>query len=542
LGDWVFPQTQKGTYGFAEEISQLGSNSVPVLLEKLAADRSPMVREISAMTLGNLYVLGALPLLTNTLARDAGDKVREAAVDALGEIDDAAALPALLQAMRADTNSAVRASAVRAASRLGGAAVVSELLATGRQESDWEVRARIARALANARESQAIPLFTTWLNSTPANQSSSQSTAMSFGSRPYQVGQIIEAVGELGGEPAYQFLTNYWLAPDAKESRESLCRAFGAMRDPRALPLLLQTLDEETETRAAAAAALGELGDTNALPALLALVEDKDQQVRQHTLTAVGRLGQASAVPTLLKALESDVNRDLRAEICEALGLIADPTAVDPILAVLSNQPKNRDKIFWALGHLGHTNAVPALASALFSPERDESFAAAYALVEIGGGAAADALAVNLAHKDEFARHAKACALTMLGRTNGLPTVLQSVVAKEPWRRFGAILALAPLGLPPDAAEWKPALLDRDPALRQLAHEAAAGRIVLGLVELLKDQDGNYREYAARGLLFFRDPASLPALQEACRDQDAEVRMAAELAVNFIRRSPRLRE
>ena len=115
-------------------------------------------------------------------------------------------------------------------------------------------------------------------------------------------------------------------------------------------------------------------------------------------------------------------------------------------------------------------------------------------------------MAADLWHEDEFARHAKACALTMLGGTNGMPTVRTGLNAKEPWRRFGAIIAIARLGLPETSSEWQLAINDRDPALRRLAREASVGRVVPGLVELLQDSTSEYRSYAARGLMFFRDP------------------------------------
>lgn len=543
LGEWLFPQTQKGAYEFADELSKLGSNAAPILIERLAKDHSPMVREVSAMTLGHFAIASALPTLTNALASDEAFIVRGAAVDAIGEIDDLAALPAILQAMRADTNEVVRASAVEAAAKLGGAAVVSDLLAVGWLESDWHVRASLAQALTEVADLRAIPLFAAWLDMQSTNNASlSSGNSFSIGFRPYQADQIIEAVGELGGESAYQLLTNYWSTKEGKESRESLCRAFGSLSDSRSLPFLLEAVSEGGEARATAVEALGQLGDTNALPVLLELVEAVDPDVRRNAFTAVGRLGDDSAVPILIKALESEGNYEQRAQICEALGQIGNPIALEPMLEVVSSLQNNREQVLWALGHLGHTNAIPALTSVLHSPGREESFAAAYALAEIGGADAARALAANLAHKDEYTRHAKACALAMLGRTNGLATIQQSLVAREVWRRFGATLALARLEVPADAVEWKPICEDRDAYLRRLGQEAAAGRVVPALVELLKSPKREYRQYAARGLLFFRDPATVPALREACRDRNEEVRAAAELAVNFIERVERVQE
>jgi HEAT repeat protein len=239
----------------------------------------------------------------------------------------------------------------------------------------------------------------------------------------------------------------------------------------------------------------------------------------------------------LLKVLERDSNDELRAGVCRALGQIGDTAALDAMLKVLPQMVRDREQVLWAVGHLGNSNAISTLAAALKWKEREERFAAAYALAEIGGVTAANTVAANLADQDEFAGHGKACALAMLGRTNGMTAVRAGLRAKEQWRRFGSTLALARLQMPPSSSEWQPVLADPDPALRRLGNEASAGRVVPALVEMLQDRKRDYRQYAARGLLFFHDPTALPALREACRDRDSAVREAAELAVNFIERT-----
>ncbi|MBI3880616.1 MAG: HEAT repeat domain-containing protein [Verrucomicrobia bacterium] len=537
LGGRYASRNIKGTHEFAEELAKLGTNTVPILVRTLGTDRHDAVREVCARALGDLAARSALPALTNALARDSTENVRSAAGTALEEIGDPAALPALRTALRGETAAAVRATVVSALAALGQAQIVPDLLAAGRQETNWTVRASLARALADAQEPQAIGIIATWLNEKPPAGRSGLPAG--YNPNTYVMREVIHALGELGGEPVFQLLAERWQNEPAKEIRTAICEVFGALADPRALPMLREALEEEDETRAAAVAAMGQLGDTNAVPPLTTLLDDANRDVRRNAATALGHLRGAAGVPTLLRMLTDDANDERRAGVARALGEIGDPAALDPLLKVLPQMVKERENVVWALGHLGRTNAVPALVAALRSKEREESFAAAYALVEIGGAAGGEALAANLADKDEYARHGKACALAMLGRNDGLATVRAGLRAKEPWRRFGATLALARLSIAADSPEWEPILNDTDAALRRLGHEAAAGRVVPALTALLRDRKRDYRQYAARGLLFFRDPAALPALREAFKDRDPSVRDAARLAVQFIERSER---
>jgi HEAT repeat protein len=532
LGEWLYSKNQKGNSEFAEDLARLGTNTVSLLTNTLAVDSSVAVREVSAMALGNLGAPPAMPALTNALIRDQAQNVREAAARALEEIGDAAALPALGSALRTDSDNSVRAAAISAFATVGGTNVVPELLAASRNETNWEVRVSFARTLADFQDTRAVPVFAAWLKEQPVVNSQPVS-----GYHSYEIRGVIEALGQFNGEPVFELLIERWQIEPVAEIRASICAVFGLLGDPRATPLLREALGKEDEVRAAAAEALGQLGDTNSVPALTALLDDPKFEVRKNAAAALGRLRGAAAVPTLLQALERDSNDELRAGICRALGQIGDPTALATMLKVLPQMTSQREPVLWAIGHLGHSNAIPVLGAALRGKEREERFTAAYALAEIGGAAAANAIAGSLDDKDEFARHGKACALAMLGWTNGMSTVRTGLRAKEQWRRFGSTLALAALRLPPDSGEWQPVLEDPDPALRRLGNEAAAGRVVSGLVEMLRDQKRDYRQYAARGLLFFRDPAALPALREACRDRDPAVREAAETAVNFIARA-----
>jgi HEAT repeat protein len=540
VGEWLFPQSQEDNYTLAEKIGELGTNALPHVIPRLAGNSSVAVRHVAARSLSYLGGFNAFVVLTNAAARDEAEIVRMAALESLTELEMREAIPVLLRALQTDTNETVRYAAARGLGEIGDASVMPDLVTAARIEGDWDVRAGLADILAEHRVAEAVPVIATWLQvSGETSPAANPVRSAGFTTRVYQVEKIVESLGVLGNEAAFQTLTNFWSTADGIEIRETICTAFGAVGDSRAMPFLRAALDDKNAIRMAAITAMGHLGDTNGLALLLPLIEDPEADVRRAVFRAVGQLGGRAVVPVLLAALDSDLNQEpgLRSALCKILGEIGDPAAYSAVAKAFEGLSKDRAEVIWALGHLGDSNAIPSLVPMLSSESREESFAAAYALVEIGDPAGAAALAADLWHEDEFARHAKACALTMLGGTNGMPTVRTGLNAKEPWRRFGAIIAIARLGLPETSSEWQLAINDRDPALRRLAREASVGRVVPGLVELLQDSTSEYRSYAARGLMFFRDPVSLPALQAAGRDRNAEVQQAARLAAAFIARA-----
>jgi HEAT repeat protein len=124
----------------------------------------------------------------------------------------------------------------------------------------------------------------------------------------------------------------------------------------------------------------------------------------------------------------------------------------------------------------------------------------------------------------------------MFGRTNGLEVIEANLRSREMWRRFVAAVALAQWDAPRAREMLKGRLEDRTPAIRRLAEGAGKGQASGALVEALHDGDSDIRQYAARALLFFKDPSTIPALRHACTDLDPEVRAAARLSLRRIER------
>src|SRR5262245_2951412 len=90
--------------------------------------------------------------------------------------------------------------------------------------------------------------------------------------------------------------------------RAAAADALGDVREgsdrTRARQGLESVLDDgRFEVRCAAALALGDLGDADAVDALLARVQDSHPEARQAAVIALGKLGNPAAVAPLLAAL-----------------------------------------------------------------------------------------------------------------------------------------------------------------------------------------------------------------------------------------------
>jgi HEAT repeat protein len=116
--------------------------------------------------------------------------------------------------------------------------------------------------------------------------------------------------------------------------REEAARSLGVLGDLRAVPELLAALqtDLDPETRMAAAYALGHLGDHRSVDGLLAKLADRneDPRIRGMAAEAVTGVQDRQAVPFLIAALD-DPSVEVRFWAAFALGQFGDPAALDAL-------------------------------------------------------------------------------------------------------------------------------------------------------------------------------------------------------------------
>lgn len=227
--------------------------------------------------------------------------------------------------------------------------------------------------------------------------------------------------------------------------------------------------------RAHAAALLGDAGHVAAVPDLIALLSDRDPEVRRAAVRSLGKLGAPEAVPHLLAALHARnacsatviaealmeigvaAHRELQAGLASdmpaqrevaamVLGLTGALAATDALTDLLARDPHPdvRRRAAEALGRLGLPAPVPVLIESLTaaraSPERE---AAALALGRIGDPRAGPALALALDDPEPDVAVQAALGLVLLDERGRLTARSDSPHAREALERLDQTGALA---------------------------------------------------------------------------------------------------
>ena len=185
-------------------------------------------------------------------------------------------------------------------------------------------------------------------------------------SAPRVRGQIVDLLGEWGGEQAWSVLHTLLQTDPSPVVRGQAAIALGRLRDPGARAMLEERLHEEPEmhTRLALLQGLGLLGDSAALSTVLSLFNTATEPLlRQGAARTMGMLGDHRATAPLVAALqEPSVSPDLRQAIAIALGQLRDPSAI-AVLAGLLNDSDPVTVILGirGLGETGHSEAATPL-------------------------------------------------------------------------------------------------------------------------------------------------------------------------------------
>jgi HEAT repeat protein len=256
------------------------------------------------------------------------------------------------------------------------------------------------------------------------------------------------------GKPAVPALTRAlgWTSPVLDLGlRTKILGALSRIGDP-ALEWLREAVSSDTASvRAAAARALGELADPRAVEPLIAALDDDSEEVRRHAARALGEVPDSRAVEPLVAALGDD-DKEVRENAMEALGAIGDARALKPVVAALKNQNRQREKV------------VPSVLRR----------SAARVLGELGDVRAVEPLMEALNDFDQVVVGNAAVSLARLGVRDAVEPLLHLLSDQDRWwpARAGAAEALGILGDPRAVDALKAVLDDKADSVREKATEA----------------------------------------------------------------------
>lgn len=567
----------------SEALHDLGEPAVPVLLRLATADSSPAVRAAAIESLGALGATNAFAAISQALASDSAASVRAAAAGALAQLDARAAGPPLLAALAREKEGQVLLSIVRAFAGLEATVAFDPLMQILQGDSSTETRGAAAEALGELkdrraapalrsllvttndhnlkiaaiaalgelRDREAVPPLLALLETVTTNAPNSGVTPADAGAesdpsetslQPWQFNSIrqsiVRALGQIGDARATDSLARVLPGLTDEWEIQAVLDALGDIGDPKAIPALRSVIADHPKHATRAAQVLGRIGNADTTRELIALLDSPDRETRVASAIALANLGERAAVTNLLQAMATGLQSDSKRNIVEALGVVGDPAAVPHLIGALKDSDDDvRTQAVWALANVGERASSEALIRALKDSAFGVRFAGAFALAGMTNAAALPALEALLGDTERRVRTAAACSLAFHGSERGLPQLATALKRLDDWQRFGAVMALSRLNTPAARELARSAVHDRNTGVRKLASEALERGAVPALVSALKEESDEHRHYAARMLLYFDDPAAIPALRAAVRDPRMEVRVAARVALRRLERS-----
>ena len=220
---------------------------------------------------------------------------------------------------------------------------VSEQIAALSDE-DWAVREEAAAMLGSFKDPRAVMPLTRALHDTDRAVREAAIGALSSIGEP-----SVPALATCLGDPALHV-------------QEAASAILASLADARVFaPLVAALSSRDWIVRMHAAKALGRIGDPEAVPVLMPLLQDKVKAVREEVSGALAAIG-GVAVLALIQALQHE-EWLVRLHAVEALGKLNSSDAVEPLLQALFNDRDSaiREDVVRALGAIGDARAVDYL-------------------------------------------------------------------------------------------------------------------------------------------------------------------------------------
>jgi HEAT repeat protein len=454
-------------------------------------DPDESVRFEAARILGRHREREAIPPIAEWLS-GLDKATRVTAAEVLGEIGSRDAVGPLTRVL-ADSEAEVRRAAVEALGKIGGDAV--EVAIVGRLDDDnMLVRRTAAEKLMELGDPRAvIPLLERFSDS-------------------------------------------------AKEVRIAAMSAVGKLGDPRAVPALVRLLhDPMEEVRIAAAEALGNLRATRATDDLIPLLYRGADQFRVKVAYALGQIRDEKGIRELVRALGTDSLRVAAREALQAVGeaavkplvacllggidacdaaaavsvlkVVGDKRATAALVAELGRGRVKKELVIEALGQVADPQALLPLLALVDDPDADVRRQALDAVRPILDGRGAAVLIHLLDDKNAEVRKRAAEDLGVLKSSAAVPRLL-ALAAADPSAEVISI------------SVWS-------------LGEIGDARAIDPLVALLREGRGQSQRDAADALAKIRDPRSVPALVAVAKNQGASARREAVWALGGVLRGKR---
>lgn len=281
--------------------------------------------------------------------------------------------------------------------------------------------------------------------------------------------------------------------PENLDAKILLWKCYLKIDDRKSQQLRSQLFDEKAEL----------------LNPLLNHLDDRDEVVRQQIVTLIGDLENSDAVPALIKILEEDEYQNVQRAAAEALTKLKDNRAIHPLLTKLdSSSPLVRHYAVAALKNFNNDLVIQKLLKILSDPEEtiDVRHQAALSLGEIGNKTAEPELLKIYQSPDQpvESKLLAVTALGMFGNPIGFDFAMNFIASNQ---SYLVGLALTALGYSKNS------------------------QALPFLIEYLNYGNKAQRVIAAEALGNLGNPKAIPALNQSTSDPIPSVAQAAQQAL-----------
>ena len=322
------------------------------LIEKGLEAGDPSVRRNVALALASITERPLLEELCEVLANDPRPDCREAAVRLLEPRATAEVTPAAIGGL-SDEVAAVRGGCCRILSALGDKRAAGALSEVALADSSEAVQREAIDALGKLGDPSAFDPLLRLLSS----PSSTYRVRHGAYEALFSLAKSLDA-------DAVARVTE--VAEEAQGRVRGYALSLLAQCAPNvAVPMLIRTLTEgnDRSARDMAIAPLIETKEPRAVQAVIGFLgRDASEQNKRCAAMVFARSGSKEGVPSIVAMLSSS---DMQTRACavDALGVLGDPRAVEPLAAAMAadKQERVRKQAAFALGRIGDPRAIPAL-------------------------------------------------------------------------------------------------------------------------------------------------------------------------------------
>ncbi|MGZ8830952.1 MAG: HEAT repeat domain-containing protein [Thermoanaerobaculia bacterium] len=322
-----------------EGLIRIGTPAIEPIVTRLSSESDGDVRLSLVNLLGDLRSSEAFRILIDLLHREKDTNLASSIVSSLGKYRDAAALPHLITVLNERDDLWLKFHLVEALGEIGDRAALPAILPLYAEKS---LRKAVLESIGRIADVGTVTfllkiiaddekLNLTALRALVHIAEASKPRVVEQAERPFIQRKFREAFPREKIEP----LIDHLRSTPKRDVKAFILKFLGWSADPRALPVLLEYL-QEPDSAEVAAQGLTDFGPA-AMPAVLqTLVNADEDEIVALLLRVVNALGASEAVPNIIPFLDHD-NPMIRRLAIDTLGQIKAPSAVDYLLAKLDD-------------------------------------------------------------------------------------------------------------------------------------------------------------------------------------------------------------